>query len=185
MKTYIGLLRAVNIVGKNAVAMKELRELLSDLKLHDVQTLLQSGNVVFRADGTTPKELEVMLDKAIAKELGVKTEFFVRTSSEWKKLIADNPFPVAAAQDPSRFAVMVLKDAPPESALISLRNAIYGKGPEMVQTKGRAAYLVYPNGQGRSKMTSNLVEKQLGTRGTARNWNTVLKLAVVAGVRPV
>jgi uncharacterized protein (DUF1697 family) len=178
MKTYIGLLRAVNVVGRNAVAMTELRALLTKLGMHDVQTLLQSGNVVFRTpDHWLAKELEAHLEAAVAKKLGVNIDCFVRTRPEWKKLIVDNPFPIAAAQDPSHLLVMVLRDAPPAAALTALRNAIAGKGREMVQTRGRHAYLVYPDGVGRSRMTSNLIEKHLATRGTARNWNTVLKLA--------
>ena len=56
----------------------------------------------------------------------------------------------------------------------ALQKAIVGR--EVVRAKGRCAYIVYPDGIGRSKLTGALIEKKLGTRGTARNWNTVLKL---------
>ena len=74
--------------------------------------------------------------------------------------------------------VQFTKAAPADGALEALRAAI--KGPEQVAIVGRNAYLVYPDGIGRSKLTITVIEKKLGVRGTARNWNTVLKLAEMA-----
>lgn len=68
---------------------------------------------------------------------------------------------------------MCLKDAPGAKAVTQAAIT----GPELVQARGRELYAVYPAGIGRSRLTSSLMEKTLGTRGTARNWNTVLKLA--------
>lgn len=98
----------------------------------------------------------------------------MRTAAEWRELVAANPFPAEARDDPGHLLAMVLKDAPPVAALAALRGAIVGR--ERVELAGRTAYLVYPDGVGRSRLTAALVEKKLGTRGTARNWNTVLKL---------
>jgi uncharacterized protein (DUF1697 family) len=67
-----------------------------------------------------------------------------------------------------------MREAPRAGAVESLRAAI--KGPEQVEARGREAYFFYPAGVGRSKLTHNLIEKTLGEIGTARNWNTVLKL---------
>jgi uncharacterized protein (DUF1697 family) len=72
---------------------------------------------------------------------------------------------------------MVLKDAPKAGAVKALQAAITGR--EIVRAHGREAYLVYPDGIGPSKLTHALIEKTLGTRGTGRNWNTVLKLDVL------
>ncbi len=72
----------------------------------------------------------------------------------------------------------MLKDAPDRTAAAALTDAIRGR--ESLRVKGRQAYVVYPDGVGRSKLTMALIEKKLGTRGTARNWNTVLKLATAA-----
>jgi len=74
--------------------------------------------------------------------------------------------------------VMFLKTSPSRDAVTALQNAI--KGREVVKAEGRQAYLVYPDGVGRSRLTTALIEQKLGTRGTARNWNTVLKLADLA-----
>ena len=178
MTTCIALLRAVNLAGLNRVSMGELRELAAALGLEDARTLLQSGNLVFRTSVSSDEKLERLLQDAAAKKLKVSTEFFVRTVAEWKAIIAANPFPTEAKSDPARLVMMALKDAPARSAVTALQAAI--KGREVVRAKGREAFITYPDGQGRSKLTNALIEKHLGTRGTARNWNTVLKLAMLA-----
>jgi uncharacterized protein (DUF1697 family) len=178
MTTYIGLLRAINLAGRNMVAMADLRELTAALGLQDARTLLQSGNLVFRSPLSASDKLERMLEDGAATHLALSTEFFVRTAAEWKAIIAANPFPAEAKNDPGRLVVMTLKEAPARAAVTALQAAI--KGREVVRAKGREAFITYPDGQGRSKLTTALIERHLGTRGTARNWNTVLKLAAVA-----
>jgi len=180
MTIQIGLLRAVNVGGHNKVAMGDLRELLAGLGMQDARSLLQSGNLVFRSDGCTAKQLERVLEDAAAKHLGLKTEFFIRTANEWKALIAGNPFPEEAQSDPSHLLVIFMKEAPDRADVAALQRAITGR--ELVRAKGRHAYVFYPDGVGRSRLTIALVEKKLGTRGTGRNWNTVLKLGALAEV---
>ena len=180
MTIHIGLLRAVNLAGHNKVAMGDLRELLAGLGMQDARSLIQSGNLVFRSDGRTTKELERVLEDAAAKHLGLKTDFFIRTANEWKAIIAGNPFPEEARSDPSHLLVIFMKEAPDRDDVAALQSAITGR--EVVRAKGRHAYVFYPDGIGRSRLTSALVEKKLGTRGTGRNWNTVLKLGALAEV---
>jgi uncharacterized protein (DUF1697 family) len=178
MTTHIALLRAVNLAGHNRVSMSDLCELAAALGLQDAKTLLQSGNLVFRSSVSSTEKLERLLQEAAAKELDVATDFFVRTAAEWKAVVAANPFPAEAKNDPGRLIVMALRDAPSRAAVTTLQGAI--KGREVVRAKGREAFITYPDGQGRSKLTIALIERKLGTRGTARNWNTVLKLAALA-----
>jgi uncharacterized protein (DUF1697 family) len=174
--THIALLRAVNLAGLNKVGMAELRAVVEKLGFQEVRTLLQSGNLVFRSE-PTGQRLEALLQAAAKKTLRLETDFFVRTAAEWKKIVAANPFPGEAKRDPGHLVLMCLADAPAKEALTALRAAI--KGRELVELEGRQAYLVYPDGIGRSKLTVALLEKKLGTRGTGRNWNTVLKLAAL------
>ncbi len=180
MTIHIALLRAVNLPGHNKVAMADLRELLAGLGMQDVRSLLQSGNLTFRSEGRTTAQLERLLEDAAGKRLGLDTDFFVRTASDWKAYIASNPFPEEAERDPSHLLLVLLKEAPDRENVAALQRAITGR--EVVRAKGRHAYVVYPDGIGRSKLTSALFEKKLGTRGTGRNWNTVLKLGALAGV---
>jgi uncharacterized protein (DUF1697 family) len=178
MTTYVGLLRAVNLGPTNKVAMADLRDLLGELGLNDVRSLLQSGNLVFRSATRSTSRLERLLEEETAWRLGLDTQYFVRTAREWREVVADNPFPAEAKRDPGHLLVVVLKDAPAREAVTALQKAIAGR--EVVRVKGRQAYVVYPDGIGRSRLTSALIERKLGTRGTGRNWNTTLKLEAMA-----
>ena len=109
-----------------------------------------------------------------AKRLDLRTDFLIRTAAEWKRIVAHNPFPEEAKGDPAHLVVMFLKRAPNAKEIAALRSSI--TGPEIVAADGRQVYIVYPAGIGRSRLTNSFAEKKLGTRGTARNWNTVLKL---------
>lgn len=177
MSVHIALLRAINLGSHNKVSMADLKALLAELGLKNPQTILQSGNLVFESAPRATAALEKLLETSAAKQLGLQTDFFVRTSTEWQQAIADNPFPKEAKLDPSHTVLMCLKDAPPPATVKALQDAI--KGREVVKAKGRHAYFLYPDGIGNSKLTMTLIEKKLGTTGTARNWNTVLKLAAL------
>lgn len=177
MTVHVALLRGINLAGYKRVSMAELRDLVGDLGLSDARTLLQSGNLVFRSRGRKPAALEKLLESETEQRLGVRTEFFVRTAEQWREIVAGNPFEEEARRDPSHLLVMCLKAVPRAGAVESLRAAIRGR--ETVRGSGREAYFVYPDGIGRSRLTSAVIEKQLGTSGTARNWNTVLKLAAL------
>jgi uncharacterized protein (DUF1697 family) len=172
--TFVALLRGINVGGRKPVAMAALRDLLVRLGFAEARTLLQSGNLVFRTTGKTGAHLERLLEAEAATRLGLETHFFVRSADEWHAIVAHNPFGEEAKRDPARLVVVALKEAPDPRAVTTLQAAIIGR--EVVRARGREAYIVYPDGQGRSKLTNALIEKTLGTRGTARNWNTVLKL---------
>jgi uncharacterized protein (DUF1697 family) len=176
---HIALLRAVNLGAHNKVGMAELRALLAKLGMEDPRSLLQSGNLVFGGGSRGGAPLELLLEAEARKRLGLDTDFFVRTDEEWREVIAGNPFPAEARSDPGHLVVVFLKAAPDSKSVAALQASI--KGREVVRARGRHAYITYPDGIGRSKVTAALIEKKLGTRGTARNWNTVLKLGALAG----
>lgn len=178
MTRVVALLRAVNVSGTKAVSMPALCKLLTALGYTGVKSLLASGNVVFGCTGRADAKLEASLEAALAKTLGVQTEFFVRDAREWDAIVAQNPFPEAARDDPGRFVMMTLKTAPTATNVSALRAAIVGR--ETIAVEGRNAYMLYPDGQGESKLTNAVIQRKLGTTGTARNWNTVLKIATAA-----
>jgi uncharacterized protein (DUF1697 family) len=176
-RPHIALLRGVNLAGKRKVAMADLCAVLEGMGYEDVRSLLQSGNVVFRCTSKSTAHLERKLEQAIETELGLKTDVHVRTATEWESVVAHNPFVAEARSDPSHLLVLFMKDAPAARAVAALEGAIVGR--ERVGVGGRQAYLVYPDGVGRSKLTTALLDKHLGGRGTARNWNTVVKMATL------
>lgn len=178
MPVYIGLLRAVNLGTGTEVSMASFRDLMLGLGFEHVRTLLRSGNVVFRSPTRDTATLERQVAEALDRRLGVSTEVLVRSAEEWRSVVAGNPFLREAVDDPSHLLVMALRDAPAGDRWKALAAAIPGR--ERVQGSGRHAYLVYPDGIGRSRLTITRIEASLGTVGTARNWNTVTKLGSLA-----
>ncbi|HEY2708471.1 MAG TPA: DUF1697 domain-containing protein [Caulobacteraceae bacterium] len=172
---HVALLRAVNVGGRKAV-MAELRAMLTELGFEAPQTLLQSGNAVF-CSAPTGEELEAQLERAFAARFGFETDFMVRTGPEWAAIVAANPHAAMAKGDPAHLVVMAMKSAPAADAVVALRAAV--QGPEVIGAVGRELYITYPGGIGTSKLTGSVIERKLGVRGTARNWNTVTKLAAL------
>ena len=171
----VAFLRAVNVGGTGKIAMADLKALAADIGLGDPKTLLQSGNLVFETGTKSPDTLEKLLEKEVEARLGLKTVFMVRTGKDMKQILARNPFPGEAKNDPGRLHVYFLKADATASAVAVLNAAI--KGRETAKGKGREIYISFPDGMGKSKLTHAMIEKHLGTRVTARNWNTVSKLA--------
>jgi uncharacterized protein (DUF1697 family) len=177
MPVHLALLRAVNVAGRKPVRMTELCDLMVELGFADVRSVLQTGNLVFRSRARTGADLEDFLEAEAAKRHNLQTDVFVRTEMEWKKTIANNPYREEAKRDPAHLIVMFLKRTPSAKEAEQVQAAI--TGPEIVSVDDRQAYIVYPAGIGRSRVTNAFLEGKLGTRGTARNWNTVLKLEAI------
>lgn len=172
--TFIGLLRAVNLGAHNRVSMAALREMAEGLGMRNARTLVQSGNLVFDTSSRSPSRLETLLERATAEHLGVTTDYVVRTPDEWREIIRGSPFGKEVETRPNLVHLMALKSEPSRAAAAAFERSL--GGPERVHVAGRHVYIDYPNGAGPSRLTGALIEKRLGVRGTARNWNTVLKL---------
>lgn len=174
---HIALIRGVNVGGKSMLAMADLRAACEKLKLKNPRTLMQSGNLVVESPESTA-EVEDRLERGIRKQLGRELEFFVRSPKEWDAIIKANPFPKEAKNDPGHLHVFCLKDKVTPAAVKTLRGKIVGR--EYIEGRPRELYAVYPDGAGQSKFTTAVIDRTLDTRCTARNWNTVLKLAAMA-----
>ncbi len=157
--------------------MADLRALLTGFGCRNIRSVLASGNLVFTTVAAA-SEIERLLETELQRELGLRSDVFVRAEPEWRSLVAANPFPVEAARDPAHVVAMVLRDVPEREALEDLQRSV--RGPELIRARGDTLYITYPAGIGDSKLTNAAIEKKLGTRGTARNWNTVCKLATLA-----
>jgi uncharacterized protein (DUF1697 family) len=175
--SYVALLRAVNVGGRNSIGSSELREFATQLGLDDPRTLLQSGNLVFKSTARHTTDLERLLESEASARLRLETDFMVRSAADWRAILERNPFTREATNDPGHVLVMAFKRAPAAADVKALRAAIAGR--ELVEAVGTHAYLVYPDGIGRSRLTTALIEQTLGTRGTGRNWNTVVRLAAM------
>ena len=177
LTTHIALLRGINVGGHRQIGMTDLRNFITQVGLQDARSLLQSGNLIFTSKVRTGAELERFLESEAADRLSLEVDFFVRTPEEWKSVIRQNPFRKEAERDPGHLVVLFLKSAPNAEDVAALQADV--TSPEIVKAKGKQAYVFYPNGIGRSKLTQAMIEKRLG-RGTGRNWNTVLKLGIIA-----
>ena len=154
--------------------MAALKAMLADLGFDEVRTLLQSGNAIFATRKRADAKLEALLARETELRLGVRTEYFIRNASELRQIVESNPFGREAIKQPSRLAVVFLRDAPDAAAVERLQNSI--RGPELVAPGTRHIYITYPSGQADTKLTNAVIERALESRGTARNWNTILKV---------
>ena len=178
MAVIISLLRGVNVGGHHKIKMDALRALYESLGLRDVQTYVQSGNVIFRAERRDLTLLAKQIEDGIEKRFGFRPDAIVRTPSDFRKVVAGNPFAARRDIEPGKLLVTFLAKDPGAEARQSLLKI--KTDPEELRISGRELYIYFPNGMGRSKLTGAAIEKALKTPGTARNWNTVSKLLEIA-----
>jgi uncharacterized protein (DUF1697 family) len=173
LATFLALLRGINVGGANKVPMKELRALFEELGHEDVRTYLQSGNVVFEGRSSTSRKLAAEIESAIAKSFDLTVSVIVRTRRELERVTTGNPFPTQGV-NPTSLHVMFLAKSASAKAIRTLDPD--RSPPDEFEVRGSEIYLRFPKGSGRSKLTIDYFEKKLGTRATARNWNTVVKV---------
>lgn len=179
MTVYVALLRAVNVGGTGIIKMAHLTALCERAGFTKVKTLLQSGNVVFRATGSD-KTVARKLADAIERSHGFRPAVIVRTAAEIAYVIDHNPFRAAARDEPNRLLVSFLAGPPADDAVERLATIKVQK--EKLRLVGDVLYVHYADGgMGTSKVTNAVLERALGTPATARNWNTVGKLLALAG----
>jgi uncharacterized protein (DUF1697 family) len=174
MRTYVALLRAVNI-GGTKIAMGDLRALVASLGYEDVTTYIQSGNVVFRSRSGDPAKIGDAIEAQIARRLELDVPVLVRTPTDLGRIIADNPFEGRA--EPSRLHVTFLAATPERSRAQVLEAPA---GSDDFQMARREVYVHAPGGYGRTKLNNAFFERKLGVVATTRNWRTVTALRELA-----
>ena len=167
MAKYIALLRAVNVGGTGRLAMPELKTTCIAAGFGQVETYIASGNVIFESR-RSPKKVKSELEARLLAYAGISVGVVVRTASQMEAVLQANPFPKAA---PDRTVAIFLDEPPPPDALAQ---AVGAQDEEMRLGK-REIYVHYRNGMGRSKLKIPAAK-----RGTARNMNTIAKLAEMA-----
>jgi uncharacterized protein (DUF1697 family) len=164
---YAAMLRGINLGSRNRVAMPALRELFEAMKFTDVETYVQSGNVVFTA---TAKPQAPDIAERIAKDLGVESPVLIRSASELAKIVKGVPF----KGDAAAFHVTLLEDKPKAADVEAIDAEQFA--PDEFAVVGKDVYLRCPNGYGVSKLSNAFWEKRLGTVATTRNWKTITAL---------
>ncbi len=170
---WVALLRGINVGGHRKLPMADLRGLLDGLGYSDVATYIQSGNAVFTSGDAEPAIVEA-ISSAILERFGFEVPVVVRSAAEVASVAATHPLG-AGEPDEAKLHVMFLSEAPRRGRVADLDAATFA--PDEVSLDGRELYIHYAEGAGRSKLTTDAVERALGTSATARNWRTVGKLA--------
>ena len=171
MPTYIAMLRGINVTGHKMIKMDALRASLAALRLSNVQTYIQSGNVIFGIGNGSVAALCEKIQQRILRDFGFAVPVFLRTAKELEQIIKDNPFLNETAIDHSKLHVTFLSDAALDTASEALQPLAVK--PERFCVIGREIYLYCPNGYGRTKLSNTAIEKKLSIRATTRNWKTV------------
>ena len=176
MKTYIALLRGINVGGSHTLSMKELKLLLEKDGCVDVQTYIQSGNVIFRSATSSASRLANELTAAISRSHGFEPLIVVLTRGELESAAAENPY-AEANENPTSLHLFFLAERPAKPDLNSL-DTLKAR-TERFALKGKVFYLHAPDGIGRSTLAKR-AERLLGVDATARNWRTVTTLIKMA-----
>ena len=174
MTACVSLFRGINVGGNHQVNMTQLKALHESLGLQDVVTYIQSGNVVFRSAEADGAQLQRQIEASFEPQFGFHSDVIVRTVDEFNQIVARNPFQGQQNKESNRLVVIFLAARPEDGAQDALRSAY--DGPEEIFIIGQEMYIYYPDGMGRSKLSGSFIERKLKTVGTARNWNTVLRL---------
>jgi len=167
MTAYVALLRAVNVGGRK-LAMADLKAIAEKLGLEKARTYIASGNLLF-ASSMSQNTVATALEAELSKHMGADVPVLVRTAKEMAAVVTANPFDEEA---PNKVVAIFLADAPPKDAMTQAKNV----ADERMALGKREIYVHYPSGQGRSKL-----KIAAAAAGTARNMNTIEKLADLAG----
>jgi uncharacterized protein (DUF1697 family) len=173
---YIALLRGINLGSRNRVAMPKLRSALEEAGFEDLQTYVQSGNVVLSSSVSAAKVARDF-ERLIKREFDLAIPVVVRTRTQLAQVVKRNPLG-KVAKNPKRYQVSFLEEKP--SAALVRKLEELATPAERLAAHGREIYAWHPEGVARSKLWAALAGKGLGITATARNWTTVTKLLELA-----
>jgi uncharacterized protein (DUF1697 family) len=171
MKTYISILRGINVSGQKLIKMDALRKLYENMGFQEVRTYVQSGNVVFEGEELELGSLEQKIVQQIKNEFDFEVPVIVLTIDCLKEAIDNNPFLSDPTKEHSFLHLTFLASKPD----VYDKEAIESKkqGAEALIFSDKVIYLYCPNGYGKTKLTNNFLEARLKVRATTRNWKTV------------
>jgi uncharacterized protein (DUF1697 family) len=173
LSTYVALLRGINVTGRNKIPMPELCGLCMHLGWADVQSYIQSGNLIFEAEDR-PENLETELETAIKGHFDLSIPVLVRTAEDWPAYLANNPFPDASRSEPNLVMLALSKRPPNHDAVERLKARAHNY--ERVAQVSDALWIHFAAGVAKSKLSPALFDRLVGSPVTMRNWRTVLKL---------
>ncbi len=178
MKTYIALLRGINVSGQKIIKMDYLRKLLENEGFEDVKSYIQSGNIIFNSQENQIPILEKRIQEAILNEFGFEVQLIVLLPDELSTSIQSNPLLNNDSLDMKQHYFAFLNENPSDENWQLLKN--YLLNGEKIELGEKVIYIHYSDGAGKSKLTTNLIENKLKRIATSRNLNTCRKLLELA-----
>ncbi|WP_273568187.1 DUF1697 domain-containing protein [Maribacter halichondriae] len=179
MKTYIALLRGINVSGHKKIKMADLRTMLEELDFKKVETYIQSGNIVFGSSEKFLHVLEQMIQKEILKTFDFDVPVLVRTYDELKSIFEKNPFTDQVDIEKKQVYFAILKETPAPDLMAAFKKEKFDH--EEFLATGNCIYLNCLKGAAEAKLSNNLIERKLKVSATTRNYRTMLKLLEMAG----
>lgn len=173
MTKFIPLFRGINVSGQKQIKMSTLKLLFEELRFDNVETYIQSGNVIFSAREKSIKKLEDKISSAIKSKFGFDVQITVLTPEAIGHVIQSNPF-LKKKKDTDELYVIFISDFPSIENVKKLEELNYS--PEEYVIDRKFIYLFVPNGYGKAKLNNNFFENKLKVFATTRNWKTVNKL---------
>jgi len=177
MPVYVSLLKGINDGGNRKCPMVDLRALHEELGHTDVRTLIQSGNVVFRAKDRNATKLAATITDAVEKRFGFRTDIMIRTAAELRQTVAKNPFAARPEVEGNKLLILFLNGTPTDEAAAKMR--AIPADPEEVHLVGNELFIWFPAGMGQTKLQLPAYERALKLAATGRNLNTVQKLVAM------
>jgi len=173
MTKFIALLRGINVNGQKKIKMPDLKLLFEEMGFQDVETYIQSGNVIFSSKEKSSEKLELKISSAIKRKFGFEVQVMVLTPEEIEYVLKNNPF-IKKKKDSEKLYVTFLAKSPSDENINKLYATDYS--PEEYINDGSYIYLFVPNGYGKAKLNNNLFENKLKVFGTTRNLKTIKAL---------
>jgi len=174
MAVYISILRGINVSGQKIIKMDDLRGLYSGMGFTNVETYIQSGNVIFQYPLTETVVLEKNINEKIAGSLYFEVPVLVKELSELKEIIRNNPFLTEKGGNISQLYATFLSSSPSAEDISKISG---NYTPDEFAVIGKTIYLFCPGGYGKAKLSNTFFEKKLKVSATTRNWKTITELA--------
>jgi len=171
MRSYIAFLRGINVGGHKKILMADLRVLFEKLNFKNVQTYIQSGNVIFQSTEDNIEFLESKIKDQILHQYGFEVSVLVKTHSEIKNILNSCPF---SEVKKVKSYFIILHSIPDEDLIEKTMQIKYPN--EEFHIMNSCVYIYYSHGSGKAKCGTNFFEKKLKVSATARNYNTIKKL---------
>lgn len=178
MPAYLALLRAVNVSGHNIIKMEHLRKLMAENGYNNVQTYIQSGNIVFELEETDKAKIAYDIKLLLYKEYGYDVVVYIYDAADLQQIIANNPYTddVPEPSGKKKYFVVFLNHEVAPQGLDKMKK--YNRSDDAFKAVGKILYLKLSQSAADSKLTNAFIENKLGNnyKATMRNWNTTLKM---------